>query len=281
MLQAARLAEFERIMRGSSPGARSSALDELAARNPGTVLAAKARHQKGVGLANFSHNVLLGGANPDPTDSFLELLEIVSDLESGRYPPCTWVDKAPELVTGYFMYRPQISPENAERMLAGLWQFARSHLPLLWPSRWNGSMSYMITSLMPRVAAFLPDGAAAMERQFAAFEREWPDVAAVKLLRASWLDSKMDDGDEPAALPPPLDTREADVRALLTSAATSTNEVYARQALARLADREFADPASRASARAHYLETSAALLRRPTHGLPLCAWRRWNRPRVA
>jgi tetratricopeptide (TPR) repeat protein len=252
--EAGRLQQVEEMTQGRLTLKALADLDALAASVPGTEVAAKARYMKGFYLARSWNTFVQGGANPDPTDAFFELLGIVADLESGRYPACTWVEQAPELVLSYFMFQPRISPENAQRMLAGIREFIRTHTSLLASTRQNRTPNFLVTNLMPIVAAFLPDGAAVMERQFAEFEREWPDPAPAKLLRASWLDAQPGNYLRPAALPPPSATREADVRALLASAATSPNAVFARQALARLAEREFADPASLPAAQAHFEE---------------------------
>lgn len=56
----------------------------------------------------------------------------------------------------------------------------------------------------------------------------------------------------PAALAPPSQTREAEIRALLAEAAGSSNTEVAAVALATLAEREFGDPSSGLSALAHY-----------------------------
>lgn len=252
--ETAKLVQVDQVTRGRPTLTKLPELDALAAGAPGTEVAAKARYMKGWNLAHNWNHFVLAGANPDPTDSFFELLEVVADLESGRYPVCTWVDQAPELVTGYFMFRPKISQDNATRMLDGIRGFIRAHVSLLASTRPNRAPNFLITNLMPTVAAFLPNGVEVMERQFAEFEREWPDAAPAKLLRASWLDAQPGNYPAPAALPPPSDTRESEVRILLASAAASSNEVYARQALARLAEREFSDPASLPSAHAHFLE---------------------------
>lgn len=252
--EAARLAEVDLTRRGRPSPARLAALDAIAARHPGTVVAAKARYTKAFQLARNWSNFVLAGADPDPTESFLELIAIVKDLESGRYPPCTWVDQAPALVTGYSMFRPAISPANAARMFEGFRQFVGSHLSLLDDAPAGTSLAHVVGSLMPAVASFLPDGPTAMERLFAEFEREWPDVAAARLLKASWLELRRENVPWPVAVAPPSPTREAEVRALLASAAAAGDGVHARQALARLAEREFLDYASLSDAHRHYLE---------------------------
>jgi tetratricopeptide (TPR) repeat protein len=233
---------------------RLAELDAVADREPGSVVAAKARYTKAFHLAHNGSHFVREGGSPDPTERFLEVLAIVKDLESGRYPPCQWVDDAPELVTGFYAYQPRISPANAAHLLDGLGAFIFEHQSLLAASDVN-SVPYVVTRRLPAIAAFLPDGVAAMERLFTEFAREWQDKAAAPYLKATWLDLRQEDGSEPLALAPRSPTHEADVRALLASAASVEGEsVYARRALARLAEREFSDPASLAAAHAHFSE---------------------------
>jgi len=229
-------------------------LDAIAEREPGSVVAAKARYTKAFHLSHNGSSLVREGGDPDPTDRLLEMLAIVRDLESGRYPPCKWVDDAPELVAGYFISQPKISPANAARLLDGLRGFVLEHQSLLAASDAN-SVPYIVTEKLPVIAAFLPDGAAAMERLFTEFAREWRDKGAAPYLKAKWLDLRQEDGSEPLALAPRSRTHEADVRALLASAAAVEGEsLYARRALAGLAEREFSNPASLEAAHSHFSE---------------------------
>ena len=229
-------------------------LDAIADREPGTIVAAKARYMKAFHLSRNDSTLVRQGGDPDPTERLLTMLAIVQDLESGRYPPCRWVEDAPDLAVGFFVYRPKIAPANAARLLDGLRRFATEHQPLLAAGD-DDALPYLVTKKLPAIAAFLPDGPAAMERVFAEFAREWRDKAAAPYLKARWLDLQQDDGSAPLALAPRSATHEADVRALLASAAAIGGEsLYARRALARLAEREFSDGASLESAQAHFSE---------------------------
>lgn len=232
-----------------------SDLEAIAAAQPGTEVAAKARYMKGFHLAhNYQSLVLDQAADADPTDAFFEVLDIVADLESGRYPACQWVDQAPELVIGWHTYQPKISEGNARRLLDGMHRFVSTHTALFASALPSRQPSYFVTGTMVTVAAFVPDGAAAMAAHFDAFEREWPEPGDAKLLRASWLQARPEMFPSPPALPPPSPTRDDDVRALLESASQAPTERVARQALARLAESEFPDPARRERARARYAE---------------------------
>jgi hypothetical protein len=251
---AVRLAAVEIAIPGPPFSRQLEELDALADREPGTVVAAKAKYTRASWLAHNDSALVREGADPDPTDRLLEVLAIVRDLESGRYPSSQWVEDAPELVVDSYAYRPKISPRNAERLLDGLHRFVNEHQSLLAAPE-GYSVPYVVTKKLPAIAAFLPDGPAVMERLFNEFAREWQDKAAAPYLKAQWLDLRQDSGSEPLALAPRSATHEADVRALLASAAAAGgNSLYARRALAHLAEREFSDPASLAAAHTHFLE---------------------------
>ncbi|MGD9906654.1 MAG: hypothetical protein AB7U83_24570 [Vicinamibacterales bacterium] len=252
--EAVRLAEIDRLPRTRLTPAYLDSLEQIAAAAPGSVVAAKARYTKGFHMARNWNNFVLAGANPDPADAFVEVLAIVADLESGRYPPCPWVEQAPELVTGYFMFQPKLTAQSATRMLEGVRQFARTHQALFTAPMPMRRIDGLFTRLVPVLASFLPDGLAVMHRQFEELATIAPDPAAAKLLYATWLDTGPGSFIGGVVLAPRTATREAEVRALLAAAATSPDPRIARQALARLAEREFADPASLVAAGGHFAQ---------------------------
>jgi hypothetical protein len=61
------------------------------------------------GTYNFWHTInTIGTVEPrgaDPAPRLLRVVAIVTELESGRYPPSEWVEKAPALVSGFFTPR--------------------------------------------------------------------------------------------------------------------------------------------------------------------------------
>jgi tetratricopeptide (TPR) repeat protein len=252
--EAVRLAEIDLVTRPRLTLAGLDVLERIAADAPGTAVAAKARYTKAFHLARNWNNLVLAGANPDPTDAFFEVLAIVADLESGRYPPCPWVEQAPELVTGYFMFEPKLTAQSAARMLEGVRQFVRTHPALFTHPLPMRRLDGLVTRFVPIVASFLPDGLTVVQQQFAELERIAPDPAAARLLHATWLDTGQNAFIGDVVLAPRTATHEAEVRALLSAAATSTDTRVARAALARLAEREFADPESLAAARRHFVE---------------------------
>jgi hypothetical protein len=111
--EAARILEVDMISRPSE----IDNLRKFAADNPGTVAAAKALHQAGFQLAV---NVGISGRVPkgtDPTDRILQVVQIVNELQSGRYPRCEWTETAPSLVIQVFASQPDYAPHNIDKLL--------------------------------------------------------------------------------------------------------------------------------------------------------------------
>ena len=58
---------------------------------------------------------------------------IAHELESGSYPPCEWVEKAPQLVTSFFIAtepRPSFETGNLDRLIDAYTAFVRTHLEI-------------------------------------------------------------------------------------------------------------------------------------------------------
>jgi hypothetical protein len=102
--EAALLAEVDLLTDRIGPP-MLAALDEFVKAHQVTTAAAKALYTKGFHLG---HNAMSFGARPghDPTERFFQVRAIASELRSGRYPPCEWVDKAQSLVVQFFAYKP-------------------------------------------------------------------------------------------------------------------------------------------------------------------------------
>jgi hypothetical protein len=193
--------------------------DAIALREGTNEVAAKARFEKATALLTRFDGLRGETGHPDPTDAWLEVLTIVRDLESGRYPAGPWVDEAVTRVSSFSLYQKMISPGNAARLLPVLRLFVVEHEAVL--AHNHSSIVGLVTQTMPAVAAFLPDGAAVMERQFIELGRELRDPAAALYLKALWMDSP-GVRSQPMALPPGSLTHEGEVRKLLASAAAAT-----------------------------------------------------------
>jgi tetratricopeptide (TPR) repeat protein len=208
-------------------------LDDLAAAHPGTEVAAKALYTKAAHLARNASALRLAPPGSDPTDRLLDVLRLVSNLESGAYPRCRWVDEAPQVVVDFSLYRAVFSPENAERALAGLMAFARAHFRLSEEPADQNRIFYLLSNRLPEVAMQTKDGAAGVDRLWPALEADAPDPAMVRLAKAQGLLRPYDGRPTPAA-------RIAGMQALAEAAELGAS-TFARKALASLAESDFTD----------------------------------------
>ena len=102
-------------------------LRKFAADNPGTTPGARALYQAGFQLAV---NVGTSGRIPrgaDPTERILQVLDVMKELESGQYPRCEWVEKAPSLIVQFFASRPSYGPHNIDTLLPVYQQLLDRH----------------------------------------------------------------------------------------------------------------------------------------------------------
>src|SRR5262249_3768101 len=109
---------------------RLAALDELVREHPGTIIAAKAFAQKAFQLS--SSNVYAGWPaleqrDADPTPRLLQVIEIVNELESGRYPPCEWIARSRRGVPGFFDDHARFAPENIDRLVDAYFRYVVTH----------------------------------------------------------------------------------------------------------------------------------------------------------
>lgn len=121
-------ATFDAVDRIGDHRARLAELDRLVRERPGTADAAAALISKASFLAH--NGQLLNRNETDPTDRILEILAIVKELESGRYPASA-VETAPRIVVDLLAAPDQyVSTANAGRLLAAYREFLRSHASL-------------------------------------------------------------------------------------------------------------------------------------------------------
>ena len=201
----------------------------------GTIAAAKALHQKGFQLdANAYPDLEARGA--DPTPRFFQVLDIVKELESGRYPPCEWVDTAPMLVSMFSTYNPTYEAGNISREIGAYKEFARTHFRLADQYPLSTGTGLIITTKMFDLFTRNGEGLAGVERVFTEFEQEISDVAAVQYLRAVFYVRCMTEGcsGERAAF------YQKAVESLTRLQAQGTG-LYHRKALATLASLYFSE----------------------------------------
>lgn len=231
----AEIFEIGRMPFSRDPRPKLDALDKLARQHPGTVLAAQALHTKGFNLAQQSSMSEPRGA--DPTARFLQVIDVVAELESGRYPPCEWVRKAPQLVADYHAFEPTYAPGNAEKMLAAYERFVTSHLGADADDAMRGRIEWILGGHMaPLYKIAGRDGGldAFLDKLRRAPNGPGADyidyVQAQLALRAAF----------PTG-PPERQTLFAKARTLFAALADRPAGTYPRRALATLADIDFFD----------------------------------------
>ena len=143
-------------------------LDQFAKDHPRTNAAAKALFQEGFQL---HVNVPITGIEPrgsDPTERLLRVAAIVKELESGKFPRSEWVEKAPELLVGFFVSDtppPRYSPANVDRAIETYADFVRTHLQM--PNALlsiDNSLGYVIASKMGNLFELKGDRVGGIER---------------------------------------------------------------------------------------------------------------------
>jgi hypothetical protein len=178
------LSQIEGMLDNSLP-AKVEARLAFAKARPRTELAARALYNAAFDL---SHNSMLIGERPgsDPTDRFLQVAAIAEDLETGGYPPCEWVTKAPALVVEFrVMDRKSHARDNIPRVLDAYVSFAKRHVGGTALRR--GSLLYLFTTVIPEIVAVRGDVDREMDALFARLEHEGLSLGDVRLLRAKYV----------------------------------------------------------------------------------------------
>ena len=166
---------------------RLAALDALVRDHPGTVVAAKALAQKAFQLSSV--NVYVGqpsleSREADPTDRLLQVLDIVKELESGRYPPCEWISQASRFVPGFFTEQATFAPKNLDRLIDAYFGFVVTHFTLdaLHPARFG--VGGIVSTTIPRLLQRKGDSGN-IDAFLTRLEQQVPDPASARYLRAS------------------------------------------------------------------------------------------------
>jgi tetratricopeptide (TPR) repeat protein len=232
--EAAVLAEVDLLGFDNDMPRRIEARDRYAREHPGTIAAAKALYSKGADLAN---NGMFAGIEPrrgDPLRRFLMVRDIVAELESGRYPRCEWVDKAPELMIQFSAYEPTYAPGSIDRLITEYQKFVTAHFTGgAGTDPANNGVGYVVTSKITKLFELNGEGVSGTERVFSDLERETGDPAGARYLRAAFYMKRM--RENPAARPAMLEK----ARDTLTALHAQDNGFYGRKALATLASLYF------------------------------------------
>ena len=235
--EAALLTEVDVISNGGVSQQMLDALDAFVRAHPGTTAAAKALYQ--LGFQWHTINVL-GTIEPrdaDPTSRFFRVLDIVKELESGRYPRSEWTEKAPSLIWQFFFPdKVKIAPDNLDRLLAAVEDFAATHFDLSTDFPGGSAMVYFLTSRLGELYERKGDRTAGVEAAFSRLERRVADSASVRFVRASfYLQAPRTESPEERG------TRLAKARRLLGAVSNEGRALVHRQALATLATMDFTD----------------------------------------
>lgn len=213
-------------------------IDDLVAfarTHPRTVAGAKALYLAGFQLQSNVATLGIEPRGPDPTDRFLRVLDIVSELEGGGFPACEWTEKAPGLAIGFFASKPGYAPEKFDTLLAACESFVSKHWKLddqANPADYG--MGYFATTRMAELYKVKGDAVGRVERLLLELEGKVPDRFAAQYLRAMFYLKTMN-AEQPAARPALLDK----ARQLLASIHDRADGLYKRKALATLASVAF------------------------------------------
>lgn len=226
------LAQVDLITNRLSPQVLEQ-LEAFIQAHPGTTAAARALHAKGFHLGvNFQS--LGEKTGSDPTERFFRVLNIATELESGKYPASQSVSDAPRLVLQFSSYKPVYAPGNVDRVLTAQEEFVQAHLRLDPRDPLSDSVRYFITNRMADLFKLKGDAVGGVEGVLSRLEQSSGHRDAVRYLRAQFYlrpPEALSD-DQPHAL------REKAQQTLESLYASSTG-FYQRKALATLATLHF------------------------------------------
>ena len=232
--EAALVTEVDVLTSGRVSLAQLDSLEAFAREHPGSVAAAKATYLRGFNLAV---NVPITGIEKrgsDPTERFLRLVAIARELESGAFPACEWVERAPSIVWSFFASNPTYAPDNLQRVMDASYEFVKTHFTLA-ENPGHQAIGYFVTDRIPVLMKAQGDEASGMERLFLRLEQDVPDPSAVRYLRAVYYLRNV--RESPSERAPML--RKA-IEAL-TDLQAQGRGLYHRKALATLGALRFAE----------------------------------------
>ena len=117
------------------------------------------------------------------TERLLRVAALARELQSGAYPDCEWVRRAPDLVLGFFASEPQYARENVPRVVAVFREFLMKNFDVAVNPLGNG-VGYLITSKLPGIfAAAGGEAIAEIDRFFLDRKTGSADPAAVRYVR--------------------------------------------------------------------------------------------------
>ena len=214
---------------------RVAELDRIWKANPASAVGAKALYKKGFELHTLNVYEDIERRGSDQTTRLLQVIAIVDELESGRYPDSKWVRDAFQLVTGFFVADRETvtyEPGNIERTLAAYQRFLETHFDPATASQdlIDSGLGYVITSAMVPLFERLGDADARLEATLAGLERLPGRARAIQLFRGQYWNRLAVGGPEGSR-----DLMHARAEAALRDISGSGSDYYARKAAATLA----------------------------------------------
>lgn len=213
------------------------ALEAFARAHPGTTAAARAVYELGFQWHTINTLGILEPRRADPINRFTRVLAIVNRLESGEFPDCEWVRKAPDLLIGFFFTdEDPIAPESAARMTAAYEKLVRTRFTLKSVFPGQDGIGYVVTTKLPQLYARHGDRVRDTERFLAELEQSVKDPSAVRYLRALFYGTEARN-----AKPEVAAERRPRMRADYEALSKAGTGLYHRVALAALGSVDLAD----------------------------------------
>lgn len=235
--EAALLAEVDVITSGRISQAMFDALDEFIEAHPRTTAAAKALYTKGFHWHTINTLGVLEPRDADPINRFMRVMTIVAELESGKYAPSEWVDKASSLIIGFFMpSNAKVAPKSIDKFIDAYRGFVKAHAALDPTHPDQSGAGYVITSRMADLFERKGERTRGVERILDELEASASEPAAFRYLRAAFFMKRVE--RQSAADHQGMLQRAREVLASLSAAGSG---LYHRKALATLASLEFAE----------------------------------------
>jgi tetratricopeptide (TPR) repeat protein len=234
--EAALLAELRLLDGGRDIHARIAALEAFARAHVGTVIGAEALYTAAMHVASNIPITQAERRGADPTERLLRVAALVRELQSGTYPDCEWVGRAPGLVIGFFASEPKWAKENVPRVVAVYREFLLKTADAAAADPAANYVAALITSRLPAIfAAAGAEPISDTERFVLDLEAAGQDPSPVRYARGLWYRQLANDVKE-------VELREEWRRksdATLLDLARAGSGLYNRRALASLASIEF------------------------------------------
>ena len=172
-------------------------------------------------------------------DRLLERIEIVKELESGRYPPNRSVTDAPGLIVSWFYSTTvldRLDRTSIDRMLVAYEDFVTSHLRPGDIESAENAIGHVIAAKMGDLYARRGEAVTGVERFLDRLEKTAADPAAIRLYRGAYYLREATQGPQATRTAVRARAREA-----YSAVADEGRGSYSRKALATVAALDFHD----------------------------------------